>query len=177
MRRKHKAIQDFGALVGDFFHYAALFLIGATVMWTAGAEFFHIIEKGKAELKDILLLFIYLELGVMIGIYFKTHRLPVQFLIFIAITALSRHLVIDVQAVSDTFHLYLLLSICLSILILSAALYILSLTANTFGRPDDSIYESNMSRRLREQLRKQEEAAAAELIAESIKAKQVKASD
>ena len=35
----------------------------------------------------------------MIGIYFKTHRLPVQFLIFIAITALSRHLVVDVQAV------------------------------------------------------------------------------
>jgi phosphate starvation-inducible membrane PsiE len=28
----------------------------------------------------------------MVGTYFKTHRLPVQFLIYIAITALSRHL-------------------------------------------------------------------------------------
>ena len=56
-------------------------------------------EKGYASLKDILMLFIYLELGDMIGIFFKTHRLPVQFLIFIAITALARHLVIDVQQV------------------------------------------------------------------------------
>ncbi len=31
-------------------------------------------EKGRAALKDILLLFIYLELGAMIGIYFKTQQ-------------------------------------------------------------------------------------------------------
>ena len=32
------------------------------------------IEKGFVALKDILLLFIYIELGAMIGIYFKTHK-------------------------------------------------------------------------------------------------------
>ena len=37
-------------------------------------------EEGYAKLKDILLLFIYLELGAMVSIYFKTHQLPVQFL-------------------------------------------------------------------------------------------------
>ncbi len=60
--------------------------------------------KGFAELKDILLLFIYLELGAMIGIYFKTHRLPLQFLIFIAITALSRHLVLKVNYINIETH-------------------------------------------------------------------------
>jgi len=95
--------------------------------------------KGYAALKDILLLFIYLELGAMIGIYFKTHRLPVQFLIFIAITALSRHLVIDVQKVSDPFHLYLLLVISGSIFILSTALFVLTYTAKKYGRPEDDI--------------------------------------
>lgn len=78
-----------------FFHYLALFVIGGTVVWSAAHEYLQMMDKGYAALKDILLLFIYLELGAMIGIYFKTHRLPVQFLIFIAITALSRHLVID----------------------------------------------------------------------------------
>lgn len=147
MKKRHKNIHYIGTLIGDFFHYAALFLIGITVMWTTAYEFIDIVSKGRAELKDILLLFIYLELGVMIGIYFKTHRLPVQFLIFIAITALSRHLVTDVQAVSENFHLYLLLTISFAIFLLSGALYILSLTANRFGRPDDSLHQRSISRR------------------------------
>ena len=49
--------------------------------------------KGRADLPDIILLFIYLELGAMIGIYFKTTILPVRYLVYIAITALSRVLI------------------------------------------------------------------------------------
>ena len=120
--KSHSSVQKVGNRLVDGFHYLALFVIGATVVWSAAYEYLHMMEKGYAQLKDILLLFIYLELGAMIGIYFKTHRLPVQFLIFIAITALSRHLVIDVQKVSNNFHLYLLISISVSILLLSGAL-------------------------------------------------------
>ncbi len=94
-------------------------------------------QSGHVSLKDILLLFIYLELGAMVGIYFKTHRLPVQFLIYIAITALSRHLVIDVQKVSDEFHLHLLIIIAIAILILSLAVLILTVTTKKFGCPED----------------------------------------
>jgi len=97
-------------------------------------------NKGHAGLKDILLLFIYLELGAMIGIYFKTHRLPVQFLIYIAITALSWHLVIDVQKVTDNFHLYLLLSIAFAIVLLSVAIFILSYTGKKYGQPEDDVH-------------------------------------
>lgn len=136
-------VQKFGNTLVDMFHFLALFVIGATVVWSATYEYLHLMEKGYAELKDILLLFIYLELGAMIGIYFKTHRLPVQFLIFIAITALSRHLVIDVQHVSDSFHLYLLLSISGSIVLLSGALIILTYTAKKFGRPEDDVSKDN----------------------------------
>jgi protein PsiE len=38
------------------------------------------VSRGRAELSDILL-------GAMVGIYFKTTRLPVRYLIYIAITA------------------------------------------------------------------------------------------
>lgn len=143
MKLKIDLAQKVGNILVGTFHFFALFVIGGTVVWSAAYEYTHMMEKGYAELKDILLLFIYLELGAMIGIYFKTHRLPVQFLIFIAITALSRHLVIDVQSVSDNFHLYLLVIISASILILSGSLYILTFTAKKYGRPEDGLRYSH----------------------------------
>ena len=139
-------IQQAGDVMVDIFHYMALFVIGATIVWSAAFEYLEIMQQGYAKLKDILLLFIYLELGAMVGIYFKTHRLPVQFLIYIAITALSRHLVIDVQDVSDDFHLYLLLSIAASIVVLSLAVMALSFAARRYGRPEDDMIEPEQSK-------------------------------
>lgn len=89
----HRAIKAFADAVGpllvDAFHYLALFAIGATTVWSAVAAFLGMVRKGQAELSDILLLFIYLEIGAMVGTYFTTTKLPVRLLIYIAITALS----------------------------------------------------------------------------------------
>lgn len=138
MDAKIQIIQKIGNHLVDFFHYLALFGIGATIVWSAVHDYLQMMQSGHATLEDILLLFIYLELGSMVGIYFKTHRLPVQYLIYIAITALSRHLVIDVQKVLDDFHLYLLLSITAAIAVLSLSICILTYTANRFGCPEDN---------------------------------------
>jgi protein PsiE len=81
-----------GTLV-DAFHFLALFVIGATTVWSAAAAFIGMVAQGRATLGDILLLFIYLEIGAMVGVYFKTTRLPVRYLIYIAITALTRVLI------------------------------------------------------------------------------------
>ncbi len=137
MNYKTDRIQKIGSVLVDVFHYLALFVIGATIVWSAIYEYIRIMQSGHAALENILLLFIYLELGAMVGIYFKTHRLPVQFLIYVAITALSRHLVVDVQKVSDNYHLYLLLSTTRAIVILSFALLILTYAASKYGRPED----------------------------------------
>jgi phosphate starvation-inducible membrane PsiE len=75
------------------FHYLALFAIGAATVWSAGVAFLAMVAKGGASIHDLLLLFIYLELGAMVGIYFSTNHMPVRFLIYIAITALTRHMV------------------------------------------------------------------------------------
>lgn len=133
----HK-IQKFGSYLVDGFHYIALFIIGGTIVWSAAFEYQEMMENGYAGLDEILLLFIYLELGAMVGIYFNTRRLPVQFLIFIAITAMSRHLVVDVQNIQGDFqYIILLLSISGAVLLLSGALYILTFTAEKYGRPED----------------------------------------
>jgi protein PsiE len=137
MQDKTIIIQKLGDLLVDSFHYLALFGIGATIVWSASYDYLTMMKSGHASLEDILLLFIYLELGAMVGTYFKTHRLPVQFLIYIAITALSRHLVIDVQKVSDNFQLYLLLTITVAIALLSLAIWVLSYTAKHYGGPED----------------------------------------
>jgi protein PsiE len=87
LHRGMKATADaVGILLVDGFHYLALFSIGATTVWSALAAFISMVAKGRAELSDILLLFIYLEIGAMVGIYFKTTRLPVRYLIYIAMT-------------------------------------------------------------------------------------------
>jgi len=82
----------------ESFHYIALFIIGCMVAWSAVHTELEILTvKQYASIDDILLLFIYLELGAMVGIYFKTNHMPVRFLIYVAITALTRLLISDIQ--------------------------------------------------------------------------------
>lgn len=140
MNNKLESIRKIGQLMVDSFHYLALFGIGSTIVWSAAYDYLLMMKSGHATLKDILLLFIYLELGAMVGTYFKTHRLPVQFLIYIAITALARHLVIDVRKVTDDFQLLLLLSITGAILLLSGAIFLISYTTKHYGCPEDDQY-------------------------------------
>ena len=98
LNRKLKAFSDvFGNLLVDGFHYLALFAIGGATVWSAVVAFMQMVDTGHATIADILLLFIYLELGAMVGIYFKTNHMPVRFLIYVAITALTRMLIGDLQ--------------------------------------------------------------------------------
>src|SRR5512145_2485183 len=87
-----------GSLLVDAFHYLALFAIGGAIVWSAVFAFAGMATKGHAAIDDILLLFIYLELGAMVGIYFKTNHMPVRYLIYVAMTALTRMLIADIQA-------------------------------------------------------------------------------
>ena len=86
-----------GRLLVDVFHHVALFAIGGAGVWSAVHAFISMGAAGLASIQDILLLFIYLELGAMVGIYFKTNHMPVRFLIYVAITALTRVLLEDIQ--------------------------------------------------------------------------------
>ena len=86
-----------GSLLVDGFHYLALFAIGGAIVWSAVHAFLGMAAAGRASIDDILLLFVYLELGAMVGIYFKTNHMPVRFLIYVAITALTRLLLEDIQ--------------------------------------------------------------------------------
>ena len=98
----HEKLERLSETIGNFlvdaFHYLALFAIGGAIVWSAAFAFFEMVSKGHASIADILILFIYLELGAMVGIYFKTNHMPVRFLIYVGITALTRMLIGDIQA-------------------------------------------------------------------------------
>lgn len=83
-----------GNILVEGFHLLGLFAIGASTVWAAAATFFGMVTRGHASIEDLLLLFIYLEIGAMVGIYFKTNRMPVRFLIYVGITAVTRHVVV-----------------------------------------------------------------------------------
>jgi protein PsiE len=97
-KRLNRFSESVGSMLVDAFHYLALFAIGGAIVWSAVHAFVGMAAKGAASIEDILLLFIYLELGAMVGIYFKTNHMPVRFLIYVAITALVRMLLADIQA-------------------------------------------------------------------------------
>lgn len=125
----HK-IENVGNFLAQLFHIASLFIIGGIILWSATHEVIMMFNKGHPALHDILMLFIYLELGAMIGIYFRTKRLPVLFLIYIAITALTRVLAVEVK----TMEGLKMLEITGAILVLAIAGFVLSIPAKSmFG--------------------------------------------
>jgi phosphate starvation-inducible membrane PsiE len=134
----HRAMKAFadpvGTLLVDGFQLLALFTIGATTVWSAAAMFLNITKQGSARIEDILLLFIYLEIGATVGIYFKTTHLPVRYLIYIAMTALARILIEMVGAEHRTGRD--LVVVAGAILILSFAELVLRFGAYKF--PSDA---------------------------------------
>ena len=134
----HRDLKSTSDAVGNFlvdaFHHLALFAIGATTVWSAVAAFGDMVRRGHAGLTDILLLFIYLELGAMVGIYFKTTRLPVRYLLYIAITALARVLIELVSAEHKTGTD--LVIVAGAILVLSVAVLILRFASNKYPSHD-----------------------------------------
>jgi phosphate starvation-inducible membrane PsiE len=108
-----------GAAVGGF-HHLMLFLIGLATVWAALAAVADIVRQGHVGVEDLLLLFIYLELGAMVGIYFQTNHMPVRFLIYVSITALTRHLIELVNTKTDTTTI-LIWSGSLLVLVVSVA--------------------------------------------------------
>ncbi len=138
-------IDPLGNLLVDLFHYAALFAIGAVTVWATLAEFVRLMEIGHVSVGDLLLLFIYLEVGAMVGIYFRTSRMPVRFLVYVAITALTRLLIGEVGKLEagEGGDAQQLMWIAGAALVLAVALLLLRYGSSRFPSPP-SDYQSQL---------------------------------
>jgi len=59
------------------------------------------VAAGTVALTDLLLLFLYLEVLAMVGLYYQSGKLPVRFPIYIAIVALARYMVLEMKGLSE----------------------------------------------------------------------------
>ncbi len=136
-----KSVEKIGDFLVELFHLIGLFVIGGTIIWSAVHEYLGIMDRGVAGLDDILLLFIYLELGAMTGVFFRTHKLPVIFLILIAITALTRYLAIDLKGL----NIGEIVTLSGSILILTLAGLVLRISECRFSSSQEASHTSDES--------------------------------
>jgi len=72
-----------------------LVAIAIATIFATGQEIFSLIEARSVQLADLLLLFIYTEVLGMVGVFYKSNRIPITLPLFIAITALSRMIILQ----------------------------------------------------------------------------------
>jgi len=138
-KKLNTIMDDVGNMLVDIFHRIALFVIGAATVYAAGYTFLELFEQTHAKISDLLLLFIYLEIGAMVGIYFKTNHMPVRFLLYIAITALTRHMV-DIMS-HVPINVVEMLSVAAATLLVSISVFIVRYTSSKFpsNKQDDVV--------------------------------------
>jgi len=117
----------------DIAEWFGLLIISVATLVAIGQETWSMILQRKVLLQDILLLFIYLEILTMAGLYFRSGKLPVRYPIYIAMVAIARYIIIGMKEMDG----WTTAALALAILILG-----LSVIAIRYGHvrlpyPDD----------------------------------------
>ena len=79
------------------------------------------ISNAKVTLADLLLMFLYLEVLTMVGLYYDSGKLPVRFPLYIAMVALARYVILDVKEF-DVWHL---IGVATAILLIAGAVLLI----------------------------------------------------
>ena len=107
----------------DLIEKLLLILIMLATLVAVGAEIVHMVRHQKVELSDLLLLFIYAEVMGMLAAYYNSNRIPVTLPLIIAMTALSRMIILQSKELDKIVLIYE----SGSILLLSIAALIMSM--------------------------------------------------
>ena len=100
-----------------------LFIVAGTV-YAAGYDIFTMFStQGRMDLADLFLLFIYAEILGMVGAFYNDHRIPVTLPIIIAITALTRMIILTTKGTEPVNIIFE----SAGILILAVAAYVMTL--------------------------------------------------
>ncbi|MCW9046521.1 MAG: phosphate-starvation-inducible PsiE family protein [Gammaproteobacteria bacterium] len=119
-----------------FIEEIGLLVIAISTVIAMSFEIVSMFKAMRVTLADLLLLFIYLEVLAMVGIYLKSGKLPVRMPLYIAIVAVARYMIIDMKNL-DTLRV---LGLAGSVLILVISILALRYghTKFPYDRDDDS---------------------------------------
>jgi protein PsiE len=98
-----------------------LVVIGVATVIALGQEVMSMIEQRRVTLADLLLLFIYLEVLTMVGLYLTSGQLPVRMPLYIGMVALARYLILDMKDM-DAWRM---LAVAGAVLLLAAAVLLI----------------------------------------------------
>jgi protein PsiE len=101
--------------------YAALVTIAVATGIAIIQEVLVMVERLEVRLADLLLLFIYLEVLAMVGVYLRSGQLPVRMPIYIAIVALARYLILDMKGMD----FWQVVGVTLGVLLLAVAVLVI----------------------------------------------------
>ena len=83
-----------------------LIIIAIFTVAAMGQEIFSLISNLRVELQDLLLMFIYAEVLGMLAAFYASHRIPITIPLFIAMTALSRLIILQGKDGNPAILLY-----------------------------------------------------------------------
>ena len=96
---------DIKNIIG-FIEKLFLLIIAIFTIAAMGQEVFSLINSQRVELKDLLLMFIYAEVLGMLAAFYSSHRIPITIPLFIAMTALSRLIILQGKDGNPAILLY-----------------------------------------------------------------------
>lgn len=83
-----------------------LLVIALATLYATGEEIMRLFINKSVGLADLLLLFIYTEVLGMVAAFYRSHRIPITLPLFIAMTALSRMIILQSKGVNAEVLLY-----------------------------------------------------------------------
>ena len=108
----------------------ALVIILAATVIAFGIEIYQMIVVQKVTLADLLLLFLYLEVLAMVRVFWESQSIQITLPLFIAITALSRFIILQGKSINPEVLLY---EACAIVLIAIAILVLRFRNSPLFG--------------------------------------------
>ena len=99
----------------------ALIIILVCTVIAFGIEILQMISVKKISLADLILLFLYLEVLAMVRVFWESQSIQITLPLFIAITALSRFIILQGKSINPEILVYeagAILLIALAILVL-----------------------------------------------------------
>ena len=87
----------------------------------------------RVTLGDLLLMFLYMEVLAMVGLYYSSGKMPVRFPLYIGMVALARYLILDIKDMEG----WRMLAVAGSILLLTLAVFLIRLGHVRYPYPGD----------------------------------------
>lgn len=128
-----KPVQVFNKWMLSLVEHLGLLAIAIATVFAMASEVVVMVRAAQVTLADLLLLFLYLEVLAMVGLYYNLGKLPVRFPLYIGMVALARYLILDMKAMDD----WRMLAVSGSILMLTLAVLLIRYGHVRYPYPGD----------------------------------------